>query len=57
MAHIIDRRLNAKDKSSVNRQRLLKRYQRQVKEAVEKTANERPIDDADKGSEVSISTW
>lgn len=55
MAHIIDRRLNAKDKSSVNRQRLLKRYQRQVKEAVEKTANERPIDDADKGSEVSIS--
>ncbi|HCH23898.1 MAG TPA: hypothetical protein DE179_06340 [Oceanospirillaceae bacterium] len=55
MTHIIDRRLNAKDKSSVNRQRLLKRYQRQVKEAVEKAATERPINEAEKGSEVSIS--
>ena len=54
MTHIIDRRLNAKDKSSVNRQRLLKRYQRQVKQAVEKAATERAITDLDQGSEVSI---
>lgn len=54
MTHIIDRRLNAKDKSSVNRQRLLKRYQRQVQEAVEKAATERAITDLEKGGEVSI---
>ncbi len=54
MTHIIDRRLNSKDKSSVNRQRLLKRYHRQVKEAVEKAATDRAITDLDKGGEVSI---
>ena len=34
MAHFIDRRLNGKNKSAVNRQRFLHRYKEQIKKAV-----------------------
>ena len=30
MAHFIDRRLNSKGKSTVNRQRFIKRYKQQI---------------------------
>ncbi len=34
MAQFIDRRLNGKNKSTVNRQRFLRRYKEQIKESV-----------------------
>ncbi|WP_369124793.1 DUF444 family protein, partial [Mucilaginibacter sp. 10I4] len=34
MVHLIDRRLQGKNKSAVNRERFLRRYKVQIKEAV-----------------------
>lgn len=54
MSYIIDRRLNAKNKSAVNRQRFLRRYRQQIQKAVSDAVNERSITDIDKGGKVSI---
>lgn len=54
MSYIIDRRQNAKKKSTVNRQRFLKRYKKHIKEAVEDAVNNRSITDIDKGGSVTI---
>lgn len=54
MSYIIDRRLNAKNKSAVNRQRFLRRYRNQIQKAVADAVNERSITDIDKGGKVSI---
>lgn len=54
MSYIIDRRLNAKNKSAVNRQRFLRRYRNQIQKAVSDAVNERSITDIDKGGKVSI---
>ena len=54
MSHFIDRRLNAKKKSTVNRQRFLKRYKAQLKRAVSDAVNRRGITDVDGGEKVSI---
>ncbi|RTE65851.1 YeaH/YhbH family protein [Amphritea opalescens] len=54
MSYIIDRRLNAKKKSTVNRQRFLRRYKKHIKRAVEDAVNTRSIRDIDQGGEVSI---
>lgn len=54
MSYIIDRRLNAKNKSAVNRQRFLRRYRSQIQKAVADAVNERSITDIDKGGKVSI---
>lgn len=54
MNYVIDRRLNGKQKSLVNRQRFLQRYRRQIKESVEKAVGERSITDMSKGEKVSI---
>ncbi len=54
MSYIIDRRLNAKNKSAVNRQRFLRRYREQIQKAVSDAVNERSITDIDKGGKVSI---
>ncbi|WP_299196045.1 DUF444 family protein [uncultured Amphritea sp.] len=54
MSYIIDRRLNAKKKSTVNRQRFLRRYKKHIKRAVEEAVNNRSIRDIDQGGEVSI---
>lgn len=54
MSYIIDRRLNAKNKSAVNRQRFLRRYRSQIQKAVSDAVNERSITDIDKGGKVSI---
>lgn len=54
MAQLIDRRPNAKNKSTVNRQRFLRRYQSQIKKAIAEQISERSITDVDNGESVSI---
>ena len=54
MSYIIDRRLNGKNKSLVNRQRFLDRYKKQVKEAVSDALNNRSITDIESGESISI---
>ncbi len=54
MRHFIDRRLNPKDKSLVNRQRFLRRARAQIKEAVNKSLKDRKITDVGGGESVSI---
>lgn len=56
MSYIIDRRLNSKNKSAVNRQRFLRRYREQIREAVSDAVSNRSIKDIDKGGKVSIPT-
>lgn len=54
MSIIIDRRLNSKKKSTVNRQRFLRRYRSLVKEAVQDAVDQRSITDVDSGSDIHI---
>lgn len=54
MSHFIDRRLNGKNKSAVNRQRFLKRYKTQLKRAVADALSKRSITDVDSGEQVGI---
>lgn len=56
MSIIIDRRLNGKNKSTVNRQRFLDRYKKHIRKAVSEAANKRSITDVESGSEVTIPT-
>jgi uncharacterized sporulation protein YeaH/YhbH (DUF444 family) len=56
MANFIDRRLNAKGKSTVNRQRFIERYKKQIKKAVGDAVTRRSVTDIDKGEEISIPT-
>ncbi len=56
MAHFIDRRLNSKGKSTVNRQRFLRRYKQQIKKAVSDAVGKRSVTDIDSGEQVSIPT-
>ncbi len=51
---IIDRRLNGKHKSAVNRQRFLRRYHAHIKEAVTESLSKRGITDLVHGEEISI---
>lgn len=54
MSIIIDRRLNGKNKSTVNRQRFLERYKKHIRKAVSDAVNKRSITDVVSGSEVTI---
>lgn len=54
MAYIIDRRLNSKKKSTVNRQRFLDRYRKHIKKAVADSVSKRSITDLDSGEKISI---
>lgn len=54
MTFFIDRRENPKNKSAVNRQRFLRRYRKQIQEAVKQKLAERSITDTDQGEKVSI---
>jgi len=54
MSYIIDRRLNSKNKSAVNRQRFLERYRQHIKRAVSDAVDKRSITDMERGEEVSI---
>ncbi len=56
MAHFIDRRLNSKGKSTVNRQRFLRRYKQQIKKAVSDAVGSRSVTDLESGEQVSIPT-
>ena len=56
MAQLIDRRPNAKNKSTVNRQRFLRRYKKQIKKAISEQISKRSITDIDGGESVSIPT-
>lgn len=56
MSYIIDRRLNSKNKSMVNRQRFLRRYRGHIKKAVSDAVNKRSITDMERGEKVSIPT-
>jgi uncharacterized protein len=52
--YIVDRRLNAKKKSTVNRQRFLRRYRQHIQKAVTEAVNKRSIIDMEKGEKISI---
>ncbi|MCX7117788.1 MAG: YeaH/YhbH family protein [Legionellales bacterium] len=54
MTQLIDRRQNAGKKSTVNRQRFLRRYKNQIKRAVSDAIGKRSITEIDKGEQVSI---
>ncbi len=56
MTQLIDRRQNAKNKSTVNRQRFLRRYKTQIKKAISDQISERSITNVDSGESVSIPT-
>ncbi|MEQ9884401.1 YeaH/YhbH family protein [Pectobacterium brasiliense] len=54
MAYFIDRRLNGKNKSTVNRQRFLRRYKSQIKQSISEAINKRSVTDIESGESVSI---
>ncbi len=54
MSQLIDRRLNGKNKSAVNRQRFIRRYKSQIRKAVSEGIAGRSITDVDKGEKVHI---
>ena len=51
---IIDRRLNQKNKSTVNRQRFIRRYRTKIKKSITESISRRSVTDMDKGEDVSI---
>lgn len=53
-SHVIDRRLNGKNKSAVNRERFLRRYRDHIKKAVADSVGNRSITDIDRGDSISI---
>lgn len=56
MTQFIDRRKNPGKKSTVNRQRFLRRYKNQIKRAVSDAIGKRSITDIARGEQVSIPT-
>jgi uncharacterized sporulation protein YeaH/YhbH (DUF444 family) len=56
MSFVIDRRLNGKNKSAVNRQRFLRRYREHIKKAVTDAVNRRSITDLEHGEKINIPT-
>jgi len=54
MTFFIDRRENPGNKSAVNRQRFMRRYRKQIRDAVKKKLGERSITDTEQGEKVGI---
>lgn len=54
MSYIIDRRLNSKKKSMVNRQRFLRRYKDHIRKAVSDAVDSRSITDMERGEKIGI---
>lgn len=54
MNSLIDRRLNGRNKSAVNRERFLRRYKDQIRKAVQDMVRERSIEDMDQGGEINL---
>lgn len=52
--YVIDRRLNGKNKSAVNRRRFLERYKKHIKRAINEAVNSRSITDMEHGESISI---
>lgn len=53
--HIVDRRLDSKHKSSINRGRFIERFKGQIRKAVADAINKRGIRDIDNGEKIGIS--
>ena len=51
---VIDRRLSGKNKSIGNRERFLRRYKAQIKEAVRKAVGDRSIRDIEQGTDITL---
>jgi len=54
VSYIVDRRLNSRKKSTVNRQRFLRRYRQHIKKAVSDAVDKRSITDTESGENISI---
>lgn len=54
MIQIIDRRLNGKNKSAVNRRRFIRRFKRQIREAAAAAVEGRSITDLESGERINI---
>ena len=54
MSYLIDRRLQGKNKSAINRERFLQRHKGQIKDAVARAIKGRSITDIESGEKVSI---
>lgn len=54
MNSLIDRRLNGRNKSAVNRERFLRRYKDQIRKAVHGMIRDRSIQDMDQGGEINL---
>lgn len=54
LVHLIDRRIQGKNKSAPNRERFLRRYKGQIKEAVARAVKGRSITDIESGERISI---
>ena len=54
MSRLIDRRLDGKNKSAVNRQRFIRRFKNQIRKSVTEAMNGRSITDIDNGEKVNI---
>lgn len=54
MTYLIDRRLQGKNKSAINRERFLRRYKSQIKDAVGRAIKGRSITDVENGEKISI---
>lgn len=54
MVHLIDRRVQGKNKSAPNRERFLRRYRGQIKEAVARAIKGRSITDMESGEKITI---
>src|SRR5690606_6555219 len=54
MNSLIDRRLNGRNKSAVNRARFIRRYKDQIRKAVRGMVDERSIKDMDKAGDINL---
>lgn len=54
MTQFIDRRLNGRNKSAVNRQRFIRRFKKKIKEEVEKAISKRSITNINKGEKITL---
>jgi uncharacterized sporulation protein YeaH/YhbH (DUF444 family) len=54
VSYLIDRRINGRHKSAVNRDRFVRRFRGQIKEAVDRAIRNRSIKEVDSGENISI---
>ena len=54
MSHLVDRRLDGRNKSAANRQRFLRRFKKQLRKAVADASARRSITDMDRGEQITI---